>query len=101
EMVSVLTPRRGPSILQSRRGVWLVMGGRLKPDVSLPRAQAELAAIGRSLEREFPDENRGRGLVAAASSPIPGNRAPVAPFMALLAGIARLAPAIRQPPGLA
>ena len=34
-MVGELSPRRSGSILTSREGVWLLMGARLKPGVSL------------------------------------------------------------------
>jgi predicted permease len=67
-----------------------VMGARLKPGVSVQQAQAELANIGRALEREFPAANRGKGLRVVASAPIPGNGAPVAAFMAVLMGIVML-----------
>ena len=70
------------------------MGARLKPGVSVRQAQAELANIGRALEQEFPDANRGKGLRVVASSPIPGNGAPVAAFMAVLMGIVTLVLAI-------
>jgi putative ABC transport system permease protein len=36
--------------------------GRLKPDVALERAQAELTAVGARLERQYPDTNKGRGV---------------------------------------
>jgi len=87
-MVAEIAPRHESSLLASRESVWLVMGARLKPGVSLRQAQAETDAIGRALEREFPEQNRGRGLRMVASSPIPGNGAPVAAFMALLMAIA-------------
>jgi predicted permease len=93
-MVGELTPRRSSAILTSREGVWLVMGARLKPGVSVRQAQAELDTIGRALEREYPEHNRGRGLTVVASSPIPGNGAPVAAFMGLLMGIVGLVLAI-------
>src|SRR5262249_1510578 len=93
-MVGELTPRRSTSVLTSRESVWLLMGGRLKPGVSLRQARAELAAIGASLEREFPRENRGKGVRVVASSPIPGNGAPVAAFLGLLFGIVSLVLAI-------
>ena len=70
------------------------MGARLKPGVSLRQAQAELANIGRALEQEFPDANRGKGLRVVASSPIPGDVAPVAAFLAVLMGIVLLVLAI-------
>jgi len=66
----------------------------LKRGVSARQAQAELENIGRGLEREFPDDNRGKGLRVVASSPIPGNGAPVAAFLAVLMGIVGLVLAI-------
>ena len=62
--------------------------------MSVRQAQAELANIARTLEQEFPDANRGKGLRVVASSPIPGNGAPVAAFMAALMGIVTLVLAI-------
>ena len=93
-MVGELSPRRSASILKSREGVWLVMGARLKPGVSVRQARAELENIGRALEQEFPAENRGKGLRVVASSPIPGNGAPVAAFLAVLMGLVGLVLAI-------
>lgn len=93
-MVGELSARRSGSILASRESVWLVMGARLKPGVSVRQAQGELDNIARALEQEFPDENRGKGLRVAASAPIPGNGAPVAVFMAVLMGIVLLVLAI-------
>jgi hypothetical protein len=93
-MVGELSPRRSASILTSRESVWLVMGARLKSGVSIRQAQAELGNIGRALEQEFPEANRGKGLRVVASSPIPGNGAPVAAFMAVLMGIVTLVLAI-------
>jgi predicted permease len=91
-MVGELSPRR--TLLTSRESAWIVMGARLKPGVSLTQAQAELANIGRALEQEFPVANRGKGLIVAASSPLPGDGAPVAAFMAVLMGLVALVLAI-------
>jgi predicted permease len=93
-MVGELAPRRSASILDSRENVWLVMGARLKPGVTVRQAQAELVNIGRALEQEFPAANRGKGVRVVASSPIPGNGAPVAAFLAVLMGIVSLVLAI-------
>jgi predicted permease len=93
-MVGEVSPRRDSSALTSRQSVWLVMGGRLKPGVSIAQAQAELAGIGQTLEREFPNENRGKGIRVVPSSPIPGNGAPVAGFLGVLLGIVGLVLAI-------
>src|SRR2546425_1310240 len=93
-MIAEAMPRRSTSLLTSRASVWLAMGARLKPGVSIRQAQAELENIGRALEREFPQDNRGKGLRVVASSPIPGNGAPVAAFLAVLMGIVGLVLAI-------
>lgn len=89
-MVAEATPRRSASMLTSREATWLLMGGRLKPGVTVERAQAELTLIGSALEREYPRENRGRGLRVAAMSPVPGNGAPLAAFLAGLMAVAAL-----------
>jgi predicted permease len=93
-MVGELASRLRPAILTSRESAWLVMGARLKPGVTVGQAQAELANIGRALEQEFPDANRGKGLRVVASSPVPGDGAPVAAFMAVLMAIVMLVLAI-------
>jgi predicted permease len=68
-----------------------LVGGRLKPNVSRAQAAAEIDAIGRALEQEYPDENRGYGLSVSASSPIPaGLRLVAAGFLALLLAIVSL-----------
>lgn len=38
--------------------------GRLRPDVSLEQGQADLAAVAARLEQEYPDSNKGRGVLA-------------------------------------
>jgi macrolide transport system ATP-binding/permease protein len=93
-MVGELTPRRSSALLTSREGVWLLMGARLKPGVTVRQAQAELANIGRALEQAYPRENRGKGVRVVSSSPIPGNGAPVAAFLSVLMGIVGLVLAI-------
>ncbi len=93
-MVTQAVPRLPASMLTSRESVWVLMGGRLKRGVSIRQAQAELDGIASALVREFPKENRGKGLRVVASSPIPGNGAPVAAFMAVLMGIVGLVLAI-------
>src|SRR5438876_4843238 len=41
-------------------------------------------AIGRTLEREYPEQNRDVGFRLLASSPVPGNSGPIVAFLALL-----------------
>jgi len=69
----------------SRAAVWMVAIGRLKPDMSLAQARDEVARISRDLEREYPDDNRGRsiGVEPSRTVPAPG-RTPARLFMALL-----------------
>jgi predicted permease len=93
-MIDQAMPRRSASLLTSRPSVWLAMGGRLKPGITVQRARAELENIGRALEREFPQDNRGKGLVVVPMSPIPGNGGPVAAFFSILMGIVGLVLAI-------
>ena len=90
----VVMPRHDAVLLTSRRSTWLVMGGRLKPGVSLAQAQAELDLLDGALVREFPRENSGRGLRADRLSPIPGNAAVAAGFLGLLMAIVLLVLAI-------
>src|SRR5256885_15289063 len=61
-----------------------LVGGRLKQGVSLEQAAAEMDTIGRALEIEYPEENRGRSFVIESLSPVPGARAPIAIFLVLL-----------------
>jgi predicted permease len=79
-----------PAMLESRAGASLLVGGRLKPGITVARAAAETIEIGRALEREYPAENRDRGLTAEALSPIPGGRAPVAAFLVMLLAVVAL-----------
>ncbi|HXC75678.1 MAG TPA: ABC transporter permease, partial [Candidatus Acidoferrum sp.] len=79
----------------ARESGWGLVGGRLKPDVSLAHANAEIDAIGRALARDYPSENRGTSLSVSASSPIPAALRPAAVgFLALLMGLVSLVLAI-------
>jgi len=42
---------------------WLASYARLKPGVSLKQAQANMTAIGARIERDFPDSNKGWGVI--------------------------------------
>jgi len=57
-------PRVGnaPDLLENRERRSLTVFGRLKPGVPLPRARAEVATIGGSLEKDHPETNRDRGM---------------------------------------
>src|SRR5205814_7865057 len=75
------------SLYTNRAAALVIMGGRLKPGVSLETAAAEVDAVGHALEREHPDENKDKGLRALASSPVPGNTGPIAVFVVFLVAI--------------
>ena len=87
----LVSPRlRSANLLTSRPAVWLLMGGRLKPGVTVAQANAELVSIGAGLEREFPKENRGKGLKAVASAVVPGHIDVFVGFLGLLMAIVGL-----------
>jgi ABC-type antimicrobial peptide transport system permease subunit len=77
------------NIVADRTANHLLMGARLKRGIALPQAAAEIAQIGRDLEREHP-ENQGASLRLLAGSPTPGNNGPVIAFLVLLAVIVAL-----------
>jgi predicted permease len=83
-------PRLGANLVKQRAGVWLVMGGRLKDGVTIAQANAEARAIAANLEREFPEENRGKGLTVVRSTLVPGQTTIVAGFFGLLMAIVSL-----------
>jgi len=70
---------------ESRLANWIVANGRLKAGVTLAQARDETARIARDLEREYPDDNRGRGIGVdtARLVPAPG-RLPATLFVTLL-----------------
>ena len=82
-----LSVRRPGSLLDERRSVWLFMGGRLADGATPAQADAELRAIGAALEREYPRENRGKGLTVAASAIVPGQVRLIGGFIGLLMAI--------------
>ncbi len=81
----------GSTLLDSRRSVWMVAIGRLRPGVPMAQAQAEMSAIAKRLEEEFPEANRGKGIKLTASSLFPGDlRQIIAAFLGLLQAIVGL-----------
>ena len=51
-----------PRIVESRRALFFSVVGRLKPGVGMARAQSAMQALQQDLEREYPQDNRGRRL---------------------------------------
>jgi predicted permease len=73
---------RGTLTDRAARG--FLIGGRLKPGVSIAQAAAEMDVIGQTLEHEYQEQNRRTGLRLLASSPVPGSVGPIVAFVALL-----------------
>jgi macrolide transport system ATP-binding/permease protein len=54
--------RRNLNWYETRRGLFLFGLARLKPGVALGQAQAAVRTIAERLEREYPDDNKGRSI---------------------------------------
>ena len=85
-MVRQAMPRNpGYRFLQERRAGWLTYYGRLKPGVEPRTVEAELKAIARGLEAQYPETNRGRSIrVEEGADRSTENRAGVRGLLALI-----------------
>jgi predicted permease len=61
--------------LEDRGARWIEGFVRLKPGVTLAQAQAEMSAVAKRLEADYPDTNRGRGIRLFALWETPFNNA--------------------------
>src|SRR5215471_5209849 len=84
--MSATVASQGTGTLTDRSRRWLMIGGRLKPDVSFAQAAAEMDVIGHALERG-PQEQTRPGLRVSASSPVPGSGGPLVAFLAVFTAI--------------
>lgn len=86
EFFTTLRPSQDPKSCDARRSCHGLEGiARLKDGVSVETARAEIEAIAKNLEREYPDSNRGQGgSVLPLSDVIVGDVRPV--LLLLLAG---------------
>ncbi len=76
---------RSPELLANRAAVWMVAVGRLKPGVTRDQAHAQMTSISLDLERDYPKENKEKGVALTPSHRLPGfMRAYVAAFVGLL-----------------
>jgi predicted permease len=50
--------------MQDRAAFFIHVLGRLQPNVTLAQAQTEISVIARRLAMQYPEDNRGRGMVA-------------------------------------
>ena len=73
------------SLTTSRRSAWLMAVGRLKPDIGVSQAQADLATIHAQLLQAYPDAYEGQGVSVRPVSLFPGDlRRIVSLFMTFL-----------------
>lgn len=86
--IPLSTEGGGPDhLLEDREAQWLMMGGRLKPRVTIAQANAEISTIGRILAQEYPEANTGKGLRVVQQSILPGRIGVIAGFVGLLMAI--------------
>jgi predicted permease len=85
-----MTMSSAASTLANRTAALFLVGGRLKRGVSIQQASAEMDALGKALELEYPTENRGRSFLVEPRSPVPGARLPITIFLVLLLTIVTL-----------
>jgi predicted permease len=86
----IAAPRLSQEIFESRRSVWLFMGARLKPGVTLEQVNAELDVLATTMQREYRDANEGKGLKALPTAVVPGQKTVVTGFLSLLLGLVGL-----------
>jgi predicted permease len=87
-----------PSFLwftESRRGLWLNVIGRLKPEVSPEQALAALQVQAKQLEQQYPEANEGRGvnlttLAEARANPFGAAQNPIPLIAGLLLAVVGL-----------
>jgi predicted permease len=77
--------RATQTTFDARHASWVVMGARLKPDVTLQQAAAELADIDRALHAEYPGRGTPRPLRILAASPM-ADKMPFAAAVLILLG---------------
>jgi putative ABC transport system permease protein len=85
-----MTMSSAASSLANRTAALFLVSGRLKRGVSMPQAAAELDAVSKALELEYPAENRGKSFLVEPLSPVPGARLPITIFLVLLLTIVTL-----------
>jgi predicted permease len=63
KMYRQVFPAQFRDYVQDRRALFFNVGGRLKPGIDLSQAQAQMKTIASALEREYPEQNKGRSVV--------------------------------------
>jgi predicted permease len=88
--LSEAAPRLREDIFKQRASVWLVMGARLNDGITIRAANAEVRAIGASLEKEHPRDNEGKNFLVMHSALIPGQTSTVTGFLGFLMALVSL-----------
>ena len=84
-------PGRGTGRLVARGSMWLMVGGRLRPGVSLARAQAEVETIMARIATAEPASHEQVSARLVPFAPVPAEmRAPLTVFSLLLLGLVAL-----------
>jgi predicted permease len=77
--------------LTQREAEWLKLIGRLKPDISLKQAQAEMSILAKQLAQVYPDTNRDRGAnVYPVTKHLPGFQTDLMPVTGFLMAVVGL-----------
>lgn len=61
-MYQHMLPEQFQRFFRDRRALFFNVAGRLKPDVTLEQAEAQMQTIARRLEQEYPEPNTGRSV---------------------------------------
>lgn len=79
------------SLLRGRENGWLVLGGRLRPGMTIAQARVEMNARMAALARAYPGAYEGKGLAVAPASRVPGEAGDVVlPIIFVLAAVVGL-----------
>ncbi len=62
-MFRQVLPAQFHAWFDSRRALFFNVGGRLRPGIEIPEAQAQMKTIAAALEKEYPQPNKGRTVV--------------------------------------
>jgi putative ABC transport system permease protein len=78
ESVQLWTPLAfNQSQLGDRGNRWLQVYGRLKPDISLSQARAQMSELAANIERQYPNDNTGFGIrIVPLQEDMVGNQRP-------------------------
>ncbi|HEX5439011.1 MAG TPA: ABC transporter permease [Gemmatimonadaceae bacterium] len=90
-MEPLAMPSMSRGALDERAWGWIVIFGRLKPRVSMMRAEADMRGVARQLELAYPQTNKGRTVALVRGlGMFPDDRAEIQGMLTLLLGAVSL-----------